>query len=358
MSIPVPAAAGQVAPTDADPHARWMTRAFELAERARGRTSPNPFVGCVIVRDGGVVGEGWTQPPGGSHAEVVALGHAGDAARGSTVYVTLEPCAHTGRTPPCTQALIAAGVTRVVAALADPNPVATGGAARLRAAGISVDLDVAVQRARRQHEVFLHGLVHHRPFVVAKVASSLDGHIADHTGRSQWITGPEARRRSHALRAEADAVMVGSGTALADDPRLTVRLDGYDGPQPTRVVLDRRGRTRGEDLTMLHDDAAATLVLDAPTPALALDRLAEEGISSVLLEGGAALLGAFVSADLVDRYEVHLAGLLLGSGLPGVAGAFDLANAPRLELASAVLCGDDVLVTAYPRRADDTLRSQ
>jgi diaminohydroxyphosphoribosylaminopyrimidine deaminase/5-amino-6-(5-phosphoribosylamino)uracil reductase len=279
----------------------------------------------------------------------MALAQAGAAARGATVYVTLEPCDHTGRTPPCSEALIAAGVGRVVAATADPNPLAAGGTARLRDAGIAVDLDVDVDRARRQNEIFLHALRHHRPFVIAKWASSLDGSIADHRGRSQWITGPGARTRVQTLRAEVDAVVVGSGTALADDPRLTVRLDGYDGPQPLRVVLDRRGRTVGVDLRIFADHAAPTVVLDAPTPAQALAELWERGVTSVLLEGGASVIGAFVAADLVDRYEVHLAGVLLGAGLSGVAGAFDLASAPRLTLSSVDCDDDDVVVVAYPR---------
>lgn len=338
------------APADA----AWLDRAFAVGERGRGRTSPNPFVGCVLVAPDGatVVGEGWTRPAGGLHAEAVALAGAGEAARGATCYVTLEPCDHIGRTPPCSQALVDAGVARVVAALADPDPLARGGGARLRAAGIAVDLDAAPDRARRQHEVFLHGLAHARPFVVAKVASSLDGFTADHRGASRWITGPAARARGHALRAEVDAVVVGSGTALADDPHLTVRLDapdgGWDGPQPRRVVLDRRGRTAGADLHLLRDGAAPTTVLADPDPAAVLGRLWADGVRSVLVEGGAGVLGAFVAADLVDRYEVHLAGLLLGSGMSAVTAAFDLADAPRLDFVSAARCDDDVLLTAYP----------
>ncbi len=330
-----------------------LDRAFALGERGRGRTSPNPFVGCVLVAGQQVVGEGWTQPPPGPHAEAVALAQAGEAARGATAYVTLEPCAHVGRTPPCPEALIAAGVRRVVAALADPNPIAGGGVDRLRAAGIAVDVDVAADRARRVHEVFLHGLTHDRPVVIAKTASSIDGYIADHTGASRWITGPGAREAGHRLRAEVDAVLVGSGTALADDPALTVRLPGWDGPQPRRVVLDRRGRLRGRpDLRLLTDRAADTVVLDSATPEDALAALHADGIRSVLVEGGAGVIGGFLASGLIDRFEVHLAGVVLGQGLSPVAGRFDLADAPRLELASAVVCDDDVLVTAYPRRAD------
>lgn len=335
-------------PGQSDRDARHLARAFDLAERARGRVSPNPFVGCVIAQGDDVVGEGWTRPPGGSHAEVVALAAAADRAAGATAYVTLEPCDHTGRTPPCSQALIDAGVARVVVALTDPNPLAAGGAGRLQAAGVTVVTDAEPARASRQNEVFLHGLVHARPFVIAKIASSADGFTADHRGRSQWITGPAARARGHALRAEVDAVLVGSGTALADDPRLAVRTGDWDGPQPRRVVLDRRGRTRGADLHLVRD--ADTLVLDEPTPDAVLRRLWAEGVRSVLVEGGAGVIGAFTAAGLVDRFELHLAGLLLGSGLSAVTGAFDLDSAPRLELVSARLCDDDVVVTGYPRR--------
>ncbi len=328
----------------------WMGRAFELAERAVGRVSPNPAVGCVVVAGGQVVGEGWTQPPGGAHAEAMALRIAGAAALGSTAYVTLEPCDHTGRTPPCSRALIDAGVTRVVVALADPNPLAAGGTQRLRAAGVEVQADVAVARARRQNEVFLHGLATGRPFVITKTASSLDGFIADRDGTSRWITGPQARARGHQVRAVVDAILVGSGTALADDPSLTVRLPDHDGPQPLRVVLDRRGRLADADLALLRDGVAPTLVLDLPDPAAVLDHLWERGVRSVLVEGGAGVVGAFIGAGLVDRYEIHLGAVLLGRGLPAIDAAFTLGSAPRLEIAAAELCGADVVVTAYPRR--------
>jgi diaminohydroxyphosphoribosylaminopyrimidine deaminase / 5-amino-6-(5-phosphoribosylamino)uracil reductase len=328
-----------------------LDAAFALGERARGRTSPNPFVGCRLVgADGVVVGEGWTQPPPGPHAEVVALAAAGAAAAGATAYVTLEPCDHTGRTPPCSRALAGAGVARVVAALADPHPAAGGGAATLRAAGVEVVLDADAERARGVHEVFLHGLATGRPFVVAKAAASMDGYLADAGGRSRWLTGVGTRRLAHRLRAEVDAVVVGSGTALADDPALTVRLDGYDGPQPLRVVLDRRGRLRDADLRLLRPGPVETVVLDAPDPAAALAELWHLGVRSALVEGGAGVLGAFVAADLVDRYELHLAGVLLGAGLPVLDAAFTLGTAPRLRPVAAALSDDDVVVTAYPHR--------
>lgn len=330
-----------------------LDRAFALAEHGRGRVSPNPFVGCVLAdADGTVVGEGWTQPPGGPHAEAMALAQAGDRAAGTTAYVTLEPCNHTGRTGPCAAALVDAGVARVVHALADPDPVAGGGGSTLREAGVAVVGDAAPARARRQHEVFLHTVATGRPFVVWKVAMSLDGRTADHEGRSQWISGPAVRRRTHALRAEVDAVMVGSTTALVDDPQLTVRLDGWDGPQPLRVVLDRRGRLRGADLRLLHDDAAPTMVLEEADPKAVLATLWDHGVRSVLLEGGAGVAGAFVAARLIDRYELHLGNVLLGEGLGALALPVSLADARRLRLASTHLCGDDVVVTAYPSSED------
>jgi diaminohydroxyphosphoribosylaminopyrimidine deaminase / 5-amino-6-(5-phosphoribosylamino)uracil reductase len=259
--------APQAAPVE---DSRWMRRALELAERGRWTVSPNPLVGCVLVRDGEVVGEGWHFRAGGPHAEVAALEAAGELAAGATAYVTLEPCGHAGRTGPCTQALLAAGVSRVVAAIPDPHPEAGGGAAMLRADGVRVDVGVLAEEARRQNAVFLHGVAAGRPYVTLKLAVSLDGRIAAADGTSRWLTGPQARRHAHALRAEADAVAVGSGTVLADDPLLTVRLDGYAGPQPLRVVLDRRVRTRPSH--RVHEASAPTLCAvgaapPAPAPA-------------------------------------------------------------------------------------------
>ena len=241
------------------PSARWMRRALDLAERGRWTVSPNPLVGCVLVRDGEVVGEGWHERAGQAHAEVRALDQAGDRARGADVYVTLEPCAHQGRTGPCSAALLRAGVARVFVALADPNPLAAGGGEALRAAGIAVEVGLGQDEARRQNEVFLHALATGRPLVVVKAAVSLDGRIAAADGTSRWLTGEAARQRVHRLRAEVDAVVVGSGTVLADDPALTCRLEG--APQPLRVVLDGRGRTPPD--ASLLDAAAPTLVLTA-----------------------------------------------------------------------------------------------
>lgn len=366
-----------------------MEHALALAERARGRVSPNPPVGCVIVADGGVIGEGWTQPPPGAHAEAMALAEAGEAARGAHAYVTFEPCAHHGRTPPCAEALAAAGVSRVVYAVAEPGAQAGGGAARLRAAGATVEHDrEAEPAAARQLAAHLHAAATGRPLMVVKLAVSLDGRLAAADGTSQWLTGSAARQRAHRLRAEADAVLVGAGTAVADDPRLTVRTgDGgseaaWDGPQPLRVVLD--GRARLSPSAALADTTAApTLVVVGPqadpervaaleragVEALTvtadraagddlravLARLWERDVREVLVEGGATVAGAVVAAGLADRLELHVAATFLGErGLPALSGlpVATLADAPRFSLDEVARCGDD-LVVSYRRRSDE-----
>jgi diaminohydroxyphosphoribosylaminopyrimidine deaminase/5-amino-6-(5-phosphoribosylamino)uracil reductase len=323
----------------------YMHRAFELAERGRPTVSPNPMVGCVLVRDGEVVGEGFHERAGAPHAEVVALRAAGDRANGATAYVTLEPCNHSGRTGPCAQALIDAGVTAVVAAAADPHPQAAGGADALRRAGVQVSIGDFIEQSREQNEVFFFGVQHTRPLVIAKVAVSLDGRIAAADGTSRWLTGEKTRWRVHLLRAEVDAVVVGSGTVLADDPQLTVRLPGYGGKQPLRVVMDRRGRVG--TAARIHDSAAQTLV-SAAAPAELLDDLWQREIRSVLVEGGAAVLHSFLEAGLVDRLHVHVAPVLLGEqGRPALVGpwAQTLSDAPRFALRSLDREGDDVLLT-------------
>lgn len=326
-----------------------MHRAVSLAERGRGTTSPNPLVGCVVVRAGSVVGEGYHSRAGGPHAEIVALEQAGEEAAGSTVYVTLEPCDHTGRTEPCSAALLDAGVSRVVVALADPHPEAAGGADRLRERGVDVALGVCADAAARQNEIFLHTVATGRPFVIAKVAVSLDGRIAAADGASRWLTGEEARARAHALRAEADAVLVGSGTVLADDPALTVRHVDYDGPPPLRVVLDRRGRV--PSTAAMLDDSAPSLVLDTDV-AEGLKVLWERDVRSVLVEGGSSVLSSFLAEGLVDRLVVHTAPLLLGPrGRPVVEqGPDHLADAQRWSLRGVDHVGDDVIAT-YQRRS-------
>ncbi|MET0229024.1 MAG: bifunctional diaminohydroxyphosphoribosylaminopyrimidine deaminase/5-amino-6-(5-phosphoribosylamino)uracil reductase RibD, partial [Actinomycetes bacterium] len=245
--------------TEREPGGAWMERALALAEGGRGRVSPNPMVGAVLVRDGRVVGEGFHRAAGRAHAEAEALAAAGAAAAGATCYVTLEPCAHHGRTPPCADALVAAGVARVVAAVQDPDPRVDGaGLARLRAAGVAVELGVGAEAAATQNAAYLTHRRLGRPRVTLKAAASLDGKVAAPDGTSQWITGPAARSDGHRLRAEADAVAVGAGTALADNPRLTVRLPGFTGHQPLRVLVDAAGRVGAGG--HLFDGEAPTLV--------------------------------------------------------------------------------------------------
>jgi diaminohydroxyphosphoribosylaminopyrimidine deaminase / 5-amino-6-(5-phosphoribosylamino)uracil reductase len=352
---------------------RWMHRALALAEGGRGRVSPNPLVGCVIVRDGSVVGEGFHARAGSQHAEIAALEAAGPLAGGATAYVSLEPCAHTARTGPCATALIEAGIGRVVAAMADPNPVAADGAVRLREAGVPVDVGVCEEEARRQNEVFLHGVAQRRPFVVLKSAVSLDGRIAAADGTSRWLTGEETRRRAHKLRADVDAVLVGSGTVLADDPQLTVRLSDQAPRLPLRVVLDGRGRT--PPAARVVDGSAPTLLVVGPDADSARLRQtgadvavvppADDGeidlsavlgvlwardVRSVLVEGGSTVASAFLRRGLVDKLALHVAPLLLGpQARPLVdAGPPTLAAAGRWRVDTVEQIGPDAVLTLYP----------
>ncbi len=354
-----------------------MQRALALAERGRGLTSPNPLVGAVVVRGDRVVGEAAHLRAGGAHAEVAALQAAGDAARGGTLYVTLEPCAHQGRTPPCAPAVVRSGVTRVVVALSDPNPlVAGGGADVLRAAGIAVELGVLAAEAERQNQAWLMAVRRRRPHVTLKAAATLDGKLADGHGTSKWITGEAARQHAHRLRAEADAVVVGVTTALRDDPALTVRLPVPWPREPYRVVLDTRARL-GAGARLIHAgtparaivavgeqappaavaalEAAGARVLRCPTregrvdPVGLLERLFELEVRSVLVEGGGETHAAFVEAGVVDRVALFVAPLLLGgrdaAGVVGGAGR-DLKAALRLGPLAATPVGDDLLIEA------------
>ena len=238
----------------------YMREALRIAEYARGRTAPNPLVGAVIVRDGTIIASGWHRAAGQPHAEIHALRMAGELARGAALYVTLEPCAHHGRTGPCAEAVIAAGIARVVVALCDPNPLVAGrGLALLKEAGIETATGVCEAEARRQNEVFLKWITQKRPFITLKTALTLDGKIASHTGASQWITGAEARTRVHMYRDVNDAILVGIGTVLADDPSLTTRLPDRTGHNPLRVVLDSEARTP-MDAKLVTDGAAPTLI--------------------------------------------------------------------------------------------------
>ncbi|MBK9178349.1 MAG: bifunctional diaminohydroxyphosphoribosylaminopyrimidine deaminase/5-amino-6-(5-phosphoribosylamino)uracil reductase RibD [Acidimicrobiales bacterium] len=278
-----------------------MRRAIELAATVRARTSPNPWVGCVILTPGGGVVEGVTAPPGGPHAEAAAVAGAGESARGATLVCTLEPCAHRGRTPPCADAIVAAGVRRVVVGVEDPDPQVAGrGIARLREAGLEVVVGVAADDVRAQLAPYLKHRATGRPWVVLKLAASLDGRTAAPDGTSRWITGPEARADAHRLRAESDAVIVGAGTVRADDPALTVRHG--PGRDPRRVVLGRAPEgARVHPALELQGDLGSVL-----------DRLGGEGVVQAMVEGGATVAGAFHRAGLVDRYVVYLAPALFG----------------------------------------------
>jgi len=351
-----------------------VRRAVALSGHALGATSPNPPVGAVVLDPAGaVVGEGWTRPPGGPHAEVVALQAAGERARGGTAVVTLEPCRHTGRTGPCTDALLAAGVVRVVVACADPTPEAGGGAEVLRAAGVDVETGVlADEVALGPLEAWLTSRRTGRPFVTWKYAATLDGRSAAADGSSRWITSEASRADVHRLRAAADAVVAGVGTVLADDPRLDARTEDPTAVQPLRVVVDSHGRTPLTARALAGPEPALVvtgpLATDPGHPrrrevpldddgrvdlSATLRALQEEhGVVSVLLEGGPALAGAFLRHGLVDRVVGYVAPALLGAGPAalGDAGAGTITAAHRLSLDDVTRTGADVRLVLRPDR--------
>jgi diaminohydroxyphosphoribosylaminopyrimidine deaminase/5-amino-6-(5-phosphoribosylamino)uracil reductase len=349
--------------------AMHMRRALALARNGWGTTAPNPMVGAVVVRMGEAVGEGFHARFGGLHAERVAIDVAGLAAHGATLYVTLEPCTHYGKQPPCVDAIVAAGISRVVVATRDPNPVAAGGVERLRAAGIVADVGVEEAAARDLNAIFFHGLSSDRPFVTLKLALSLDGAITD-AGRSRGsLTGPAAREAVHRQRAGHDAIAVGIGTALIDDPILTVRGVAPPRVPPARVVFDRHARLPlGSRLVTTAREAATLVVASDPPPervaaleaqgvavlrsedtVAALKALQERGIRSLFVEGGAGLAGALIRENVVDRMIIFQAPVVLGadalgafSSVPGVS----LDTAPRLRIVHHEVLGDD-LMTVY-----------
>lgn len=349
---------------------RFMRRAIALAERGAGQVSPNPKVGAVIVRGGEVVGEGWHQQYGGPHAEVHALAAAGAAAQGATAYVSLEPCNHHGKTPPCTDALVAAGVVRVVCATRDPNPKAAGGIERLEAAGIAVTVGVCEHEALVQNAPFFHAARGaDRPFVTLKLAVSIDGAIVDASRQRGWLTGPEAHAAVHALRADADAVAVGIGTALADDPALTVRLVDAPRVPPRRVVFDRQARLPLESALVRTAEEipvsivtqpprpagadaladAGVQVLEAAGPADALRTLWAEGVRHLLVEGGAELGSALLNAGLVHHLIIFQAPVILGAGAVSAFATYPASGAdtaPRLRVLERRVFGAD-LMTRY-----------
>ena len=351
---------------------RFMDRALELGRRGLGNTWPNPAVGCVLVRDGVIIGEGWTQPGGRPHAEVQALAAACNAS-GATAYVTLEPCSHTGETPPCAKALIDAGIARVVSPFEDNDPRVSGlGFDMLRAAGVDVVTGVGADQAALDHAGFFQRVQKGRPMLTLKLATSLDGRIATASGDSQWITGPEARAEVHQLRATHDAVMVGAGTARADDPMLTVRC--FDAiRQPVRIVVSRRldlpadskladtidhapvwlchGSDAPKDRQAAWARKGATCI-EVPLDGTRLDvavmmqALGDQGLTRVFCEGGGELAASLLTADLVDRLEIHVGGVIIGAeGRPalGVLGLNALSDAPRFDLSAVRQVGNDVV---------------
>ncbi|BCZ86961.1 riboflavin biosynthesis protein RibD [Thermus thermophilus] len=369
---------------------RFLRRALQLAERARGHTSPNPLVGAVLVREGRIVGEGFHPRAGEPHAEVFALQQAGELARGATAYVTLEPCDHFGRTPPCSLALLQAGVSRVVVAAREENPVAKGGLERLRSGGVQVEAGLLEAEARAQNEVFFAVQKKGLPFVLLKAALTLDGKVAAPSGDARWISSEASRRVAHAYRQWLPAVMVGVGTVLKDDPALTVREPDFrpfplmvEPPplrDPLKVVLDTEARTpptarlfrkgpRGEPARVLVfvgegaprarvsalEEAGARVVAlpregGRVDPERALAFLLEEGVDGVLLEGGPRLAGAFLERGLVDKLALFLAPRILGEGR-GLAEGFrveQVAEALRLRLARREWLGEDLWLEAYP----------
>ncbi len=343
----------------------FMARALRLAAQGLNTTTPNPRVGCVLVKDRAVVGEGWHARAGEPHAEALALRSAGEAARGATAYVTLEPCAHHGRTPPCADALVDAGVVRVVAAMRDPNPLVAGeGFARLKQAGVEVESGLLEVEAHKLNIGFVSRMTRGRPWIRLKVAASLDGGTALSNGKSQWITGPEARRHAHAWRARSCAIMTGSGTVLDDDPSLTVR-EVPCTRQPRRVIIDGRLQTP-PNAKVLEGDGALVFagnagrlpnaeVVAMPAGAGRVDlvgavaELGRRGINELMVEGGVRLNGALLKAGLVDELLIYQAPLLLGNharGMFDLPELTDLAQATRLHIVERRGLGPDIFLRA------------
>ncbi len=360
-----------------------MRRALELARNGLFTTDPNPRVGCVLVNNGEIVGEGWTSPPGGPHAERNALAQAGERARGATAFVTLEPCNHTGRTGPCTDALIAAGVARVIGAMRDPNPaVAGGGAAALAAAGIPVEIGLLETEARRLNPGYLSRAERGRPLIRSKLAVSLDGRTALKNGASQWLTGEAAREDVHRWRARSSAVLTGIGTVLGDDPSLDARLDdaAIDVLQPVRVVVDSSLRmpATARTISLPGEVIVFTVCADGPGAdelrasgarveqvagvggrcdlTAVARKLGELEINEVWVEAGAALNGALLEAGLIDELVVYLAPIVLGDGARRMfdLGELDtLSEAPRFDVADRAVFGPDLRIVAVPASVPD-----
>jgi diaminohydroxyphosphoribosylaminopyrimidine deaminase/5-amino-6-(5-phosphoribosylamino)uracil reductase len=358
----------------------YMTQALSLARLALGQVSPNPAIGAVIVKNGEIVGQGYTQPPGSDHAEIVALKQAGERARGAMLYITLEPCCHFGRTPPCSKSIIAAGIAEVHFAMIDPNPLVCGrGQKELEQAGIKVISGEHAAEAAEVNEAFIKYITTGMPFVTAKFACSLDGKIATRTGDSKWITGDAARKQVHRLRYLSDAILTGANTVIMDDPALTVRLcekGGTTRKQPLRVIVDGAGRTPptakvfsepGKTVvvlgSMLNSGARQALlktgaeILELPSDSgvidlrLVLQILGKREITSVLVESGGILLGSLFDSGLVDKVVVFVAPMVIGGmeAKPAVAGegAARLVDCPRLKKTKVERCGEDIMISGY-----------
>ncbi|MBI1922392.1 MAG: bifunctional diaminohydroxyphosphoribosylaminopyrimidine deaminase/5-amino-6-(5-phosphoribosylamino)uracil reductase RibD [Geobacter sp.] len=355
---------------------QMMRRALVLARRGVGRTSPNPAVGCVVVKDGAIIGEGWHRKAGTPHAEVHALLAAGENACGADVYVTLEPCSHHGKTPPCADALVAAGVGQVFAGMVDPNPKVSGkGLARLRQAGIAVHEGLLEKECRQINEPFIKHVATGMPFVICKSAMTLDGKIATASGDSKWITSDKSRRYVHSLRAVVDAVMVGSGTVEVDDPLLTARIP--NGRDPMRVIVDSRLRIAPKARLLQVESTASTVIATVSDDAAKIARLEKAGASvvrcsekdgrvdlvdlmhrlgamqvqSILLEGGSELAGEMLRSGLIDKFLLFYAPKLVGGGGKGPfggAGVEKIADASMLREISVRRFDEDILITAYP----------
>ena len=358
---------------------KFMYEALRIARNAQGRTSPNPLVGAVIVKDGKIIAEGWHRQAGTPHAEIHALNMAGDLARGATLYVTLEPCSHFGRTPPCTQAIINAGISRVVAAMSDPNPKVAGrGFELLRAAGVEVEVGLLEAEARRLNEVFIKWITRRLPFVTMKFACTLDGKIATVAGESQWISSEASRRFTHHLRDINDAILVGVGTVLADNPSLTTRL--VEGKNPVRVIVDSNARTPLESKVVADNSAHTIVAVTANAPAdkvsalkargvevitagnservdleELMHALAEREITSVLVEGGGTIHFSLLRAQLVDKVFAFIAPKIIGGScaLTAVEGAgfAKLSEAVELNDITATKLGEDILISGYVKEA-------
>lgn len=360
---------------------KYMEQALAIAQYANGRTSPNPMVGAVIVRNGRVVGQGWHRQAGTPHAEINALQQAGELARGATMYVTLEPCSHHGRTGPCTEAVIAAGIKKIIVAMTDPNPLVAGkGIEQLRSAGIEVIEGVLAEKSAKMNEVFIKWISSKRPFVVLKGAMSLDGKIASHTGHSQWITGGKSREVVHQLRDRYDAILVGIGTVLADNPSLTTRLQ-IQGKNPLRIIVDSKARIP-LDAQVITDGLPTILAVTAQAPQEKLDALqacgatvittetkqgrvdlmqlfeilGERGITSILVEGGANINASVLEENLVDKIKWFIAPKIIGGndapGPVGGIGVADVNHATLFEDIKMENIGEDILISAYLRNRE------